>query len=82
MKEVRFGSIAEEYEKNGEAKTAWNPAGFKAMIDWENRKLSVQDVRTGKWIFFGEKKEKTERVHKSDVPEIDDEMSPDTEIPF
>ena len=53
-KQIMFGKIADEYEVNGEKKTGWNDIGMKLFVDWEARKVSMIDVRTGKWITFFE----------------------------
>lgn len=59
MKDIRFGSIPEKYtDKNGQEQTSWQPAGYKAVIDWEARKLFVVDARTGGMIVFSEKRDK------------------------
>jgi len=80
MKDIRFGSIPEEYQKDGETKTSWQPAGYKAVIDWDAKKLFVIDARTGKMIVFNEQKEKPDlKTHKRPAPQTD---IGDMEVPF
>lgn len=79
MKEVRFGTIPEEYQdKEGKTKTSWSPSGHKAIIDWEEKKLFVVDARNGKNVMFFPKKEDST---KPSAP-VSNDLRPDEEVPF